>query len=211
MPESIALSHLETFFARALPTLLRRLHSRKGLNPRRHADVVDDLRQDLRLDCLENADVIEDLTPEQRQARWFRLVEHRHYQLRGRGLQRRHSGAALDDGVKGSDVSLHVISDRQGQDPRTFTSGERFKLELTCPPSLGPALRLFVFQGEQVFEPLPLSAPLACGNRVAWPGAFALVGSDAADVCISWSTKLALVTQRSDLGDDASCVRLATP
>lgn len=129
-------------------------------------------------------------------------------------LPPRHPGDAptlSDDGIKGAEVSLRLISDRQGADPRAFTSGERFKLELSCPPRLGSALRLFVFQGQEVFEPLPLGAPLACGNMVAWPGAFALDGSDAADVCVSWSAPADPVTSLAQLGDDVSCVRLAAP
>ena len=116
-----------------------------------------------------------------------------------------------DDGVKGSEVFLHLISDRQGDHPRTFTVGERFKLELSCPPSLGGSLRLFVFQGEQVFEPLPLGAPLACGNLVPWPGAFALDGTDAADICVSWARELGEVHSPDDLGSERSCARLTAP
>jgi hypothetical protein len=119
--------------------------------------------------------------------------------------------ALPDDGIKGAEVSLRLISDRQGTDPKMFTSGERFKLELSCPPRLGAALRLFVFQGEQVFEPLPLTAPLACGNLVPWPGAFALDGSDAADVCVSWGAPPDPVTRLADLGTEVSCVRVTTP
>jgi anti-sigma factor RsiW len=57
------------------------------------------------------------------------------------------------DGVKGSDVALRLISDRQGVEPRTFAAGERFKVEVTCPARLGASLRLLIFQGGEVFEP----------------------------------------------------------
>ncbi|HEX6242864.1 MAG TPA: hypothetical protein VFZ61_18250 [Polyangiales bacterium] len=119
--------------------------------------------------------------------------------------------AVPDDNVKGEGMFLHLLSDRQGPSPRMFTSGERFKLEISCPPRLGGSLRLFVFQGEEVFEPLPLSAPLTCGNLVPWPGAFVLTGSDPADVCVSWARELGDVRSVEDLGSDSSCTRLNTP
>jgi hypothetical protein len=45
----------------------------------------------------------------------------------------------LDQHVKGSDVALRLISDRQGDDPTRFSAGERFKLQITCPPASAAA------------------------------------------------------------------------
>ncbi|MFM2419894.1 MAG: hypothetical protein RL385_4617 [Pseudomonadota bacterium] len=90
-------------------------------------------------------------------------------------------------GVKGSGVSLRIISDRQGPEPKTFASGERFKVAVTCAAQPAHSLRLLVFQGGERFEPLPEHAP-PCGNLVEWPGAFALDGGDPADVCLYWGT-----------------------
>jgi hypothetical protein len=79
-----AVEMLDEFAERALPTMLRRMRCWKGLSSRRHADVLADLRQDLLLDCLENAAALAAMTPLERHARWFRLLERRHYQLRVR-------------------------------------------------------------------------------------------------------------------------------
>jgi hypothetical protein len=120
--------------------------------------------------------------------------------------------SALDPGIKGGDeVVVRLSGEHQGASPRQFAVGERFKVEVTCPPRLGSALRLFVFQAGEVFEPLPLTKPLACGNLVPWPGAFALDGSQPADVCVAWSTQLGAVRSASDLGPDSSCTRLSPP
>ena len=110
------------------------------------------------------------------------------------------------DGVKGSDVSLRLVSERQGALPQAFADGERFKVEVTCPPQLGPALRLLIFQGDERFEPLPRPPDFACGNLVAWPGAFALDGDAPADVCVYWGD--AEAPARQELGDAAVCARL---
>lgn len=116
---------------------------------------------------------------------------------------------ALDDGIKGSDVTLRLTGERQGVDPKSYGLGERFKVEVTCPPRLSSSLRLFVFQAGEVFEPLPTSTPIACGNLVPWPGAFALDGDEAAEVCVTWSARSGTARTREELGDEASCVPLA--
>ncbi len=115
--------------------------------------------------------------------------------------------AAPYDGVKGTQVALRLISEGQGADPEIFRAGERFKVEVTCPPRLGASLRLFVFQGRERFEPLPKPATFACGNLVAWPGAFALDGQEAADVCVYWGVQDA-PHARAALGRDAVCTHL---
>jgi hypothetical protein len=122
------------------------------------------------------------------------------------------SAVESDPGIKGgSEVVLRLSGEHQGASPRHFGQGERFKVEVTCPPRLSDALRLFVFQDGEVFEPLPLTAPLACGNLVPWPGAFALDGAQPADVCVAWAANLGAVTRASDLGEMSSCTRLSPP
>lgn len=79
---------LDDFVQRALPTLLRRMRCWKGLHPRHHADIIEDLRQDLLLDCLEHADALAAMSQVERHGRWFRLLERRHYQLRVRASRR---------------------------------------------------------------------------------------------------------------------------
>jgi len=114
-----------------------------------------------------------------------------------------------DSGVKGADVALRLISERQGHDPTTYRPGERFKVEVSCPPKLSASLRLFVLQGEEVFEPLPRAPSFSCGNLVPWPGAFALDGREPADVCLYWG--LAKRPTAHDFKREASCHRLAPP
>ena len=114
-----------------------------------------------------------------------------------------------DEHVKGSEVALRLVSDRQGPAPSQFSAGERFKVEVTCPPSLSGALRLIVLQGAEQFEPLPRDASFRCGNLAPWPGAFALDGSEPADVCVYWGDSRE--PDRTELERAASCVRLAPP
>jgi hypothetical protein len=116
---------------------------------------------------------------------------------------------ALDDNIKGNDVSLRLTGERQGAEPKHFGLGERFKVEVTCPPRLSSSLRLLVFQGAEVFEPLPTATPLACGNLVPWPGAFALDGDESAEICVTWSAHTGPVNAKEELGSELSCVRLA--
>ena len=112
-----AFEHLDEFLARGLPGLLRRMRDWKGLHPTRHGDVVEDLRQDLWLDCLENADIIESLSDQQRRARWYRLLEHRHYQLRVRGRDQIHAGvlpehvACSDNRVDPAGTATNIVPD----------------------------------------------------------------------------------------------------
>lgn len=114
------LAEVEEFVDRAFPTMLRRLCCWKGLRPHRHADVLQDLHQDLLLDCLENADHIRELSPRERNGRWFRLLEQRHYQIRLRDRRRFAAGTALDEIAESERTSAteHVglalaVADRQ--------------------------------------------------------------------------------------------------
>jgi hypothetical protein len=114
-----------------------------------------------------------------------------------------------DEHVKGSEVALRLVSDRQGAEPAQFSAGERFKVEVTCPPSLSSSLRLVVLQGTELFEPLPRDASFRCGNLAPWPGAFALDGSEPAEVCIYWGTREK--PDRTELARAASCRHLSPP
>jgi hypothetical protein len=115
----------------------------------------------------------------------------------------------LSDHVKGADVTLRLISDQRGADPAQFSAGERFKVEITCPPALSGSLRVFVLQGEEIFEPLPRDARFRCGNLAPFPGAFALDGSEPADVCAYWGT--VSVPTKKDFEREATCRRLMAP
>lgn len=115
----------------------------------------------------------------------------------------------LDEHVKGADVALRLISDRQGDDPTQFSAGERFKVQVTCPPKLSGSLRLIVAQGTELFEPLARDASFRCGNLAPWPGAFALDGSGAADVCVYWGTSAK--PDAAELARAGTCRRLSSP
>lgn len=90
--------------------------------------------------------------------------------------------------IKGGDLALTLVrrrGDATIDDPRTFAPGDRFKVEVTCPP--GQALRwdVVVFQGGQAAFPHATPAgPLRCGNREPVAGAFGLTGDQPAHVCL---------------------------
>jgi hypothetical protein len=91
-----AFDHLEAFRRGALLATLRRLAVWKGLGPQ-HQDVVDDLRQELALDCVANATLVTNLDRRARHARWFRLVQREHYRLRVRGARSVEASQCLDE------------------------------------------------------------------------------------------------------------------
>ena len=75
---------LQEFFARALPAAIRRLRCWQGLHHARHADVIDDIRQDIAVDYLAHRDDALALEPRERHERWLRVMGRTHYQSRGR-------------------------------------------------------------------------------------------------------------------------------
>ncbi len=88
--------------------------------------------------------------------------------------------------VKGGELALSLVRERERgtlQDPGVFAPGDRLKALVTCPPPANPQVELAVFQGSEVFFPLPRQS-IACGNLVALPGAFQLSGGTEAWVCI---------------------------
>jgi hypothetical protein len=111
--------------------------------------------------------------------------------------------------VKGADVALRLVSDRQGADPTHFTAGERFKVQVTCPPTLSGSLRVLVAQGAEVSEPLARDAGFRCGNLAPWPGAFALDGAEPAEVCAYWGSKAQ--PDAAELARAGVCRRLSSP
>ena len=89
--------------------------------------------------------------------------------------------------LKGGDLALELTRvDAQGQllDPTRFAPGDRWKIALSCPPSLAGAVRVRAFQADERFEPLPPQSLASCGNRRLLTGAFQLDGEAAVDVCV---------------------------
>ena len=95
-------------------------------------------------------------------------------------------------GFKGGELSLSLVRERQGKilhDPESFAPGDRFKLQVTCPPSEEIFWNVVVFQaGGSSFPYIP-EEPLRCGNRVPLPGAFTITGKSAAVVCLVVSSQ----------------------
>ncbi len=129
---------LQIFRRRALPTLLRRLQTWKGFDRAMHADLVDDLNQELWLDCLQNADDIVALPTRDRHVRWFRLVERNHYRLHIRADRRRASDAVLDalpDRIEGS------ACEADAPDHTWHSDASHPDAERANPPGLDPVGR----------------------------------------------------------------------
>jgi len=88
---------------------------------------------------------------------------------------------------KGGELSMTLVRERAGivrQDPGTFAAGDRFKVEVTCPPGKGLHWELAIFDAEGVSFPLHPAGRLVCGNRVPLPGAFGLTSRSAVLVCL---------------------------
>ena len=93
-------------------------------------------------------------------------------------------------GVKGGDVALDLVCERQGQiihDAETFAPDDRWKVLVTCPASHVVFWDVEVRDGaaRAVRYPLAPVGPISCGNHVALPGAFSLSGNAPAQVCVS--------------------------
>lgn len=90
------------------------------------------------------------------------------------------------DGVKGDHgVTITLVRERdgavvEGPAAATFRAGDRFRVLLTCAPSVR-VVDVVVVQGEDVAY--PLAPEPVCGNRVGVAGAFGLTGRDPALVC----------------------------
>ena len=88
---------------------------------------------------------------------------------------------------KGGELTISLVRDRQGaikHEPEAFTSGDRFKVLVTCPPAEELYWDLVVIQNDELFFPLTPAGVLSCGNRVGLPGAFTLSGSAGAIICL---------------------------
>jgi len=87
--------------------------------------------------------------------------------------------------VKGGELAMTLIRERSGaviENPASYEDGDRFRIELTCPPG-ELSWDVVVFQSGRAFFPYEPAGSIACGNRVGLPGAFRLSGSAPAVVC----------------------------
>jgi hypothetical protein len=88
----------------------------------------------------------------------------------------------------GGDVVLGLVRERGGairDDVTTFLAGDRWKLEVTCDPGASAWIDLAVVESGATTADHPLApARVACGNKVAIPGAFSLTGAKPNRVCV---------------------------
>jgi hypothetical protein len=95
-------------------------------------------------------------------------------------------GIASQSTTKGDGLGLEVVrSDAQGQllEPTHFAESDRFKLLLSCSADRAGSVRVLVFQGGDVFEPVPAQRLESCGNRRPLAGAWAFDGGEAVELC----------------------------
>jgi hypothetical protein len=125
-----------------------------------------------------------------------------------RGPELPPSRRIVASGEKGGEVALTVYGEQHGEAARVFTQGERFKLLVTCPSDFRESLEVLVFQDGRRYQPLGSARPATCGNRVPWPGAFALDGTAPAVVCVTWGEHASHVRAVSELTETAVCTEL---
>ncbi|HYU16380.1 MAG TPA: zf-HC2 domain-containing protein [Candidatus Acidoferrum sp.] len=94
----------------------------------------------------------------------------------------------LTAGIKGGDeLTLSLVRERQGDiahDPTGFRPGDRFQVVVTCAHTGAVTVELSVRQGAATDRPLP-PASIRCGNRVSFPGAFRITGTEPVSICIA--------------------------
>lgn len=92
------------------------------------------------------------------------------------------------DRPKGDAVVLELARESGGavvEDASVFVEGDVFKIRVTCSRQGPVSWQVSVFQGNDVYFPLPSSQPIHCGNRVVLPGAFRVSANAPALVCLS--------------------------
>ena len=113
-------------------------------------------------------------------------------------------------GVKGGEeFVLSLVRDRAGVvswTPQNFSSGDRFKLSLTCTEPGALDLDVVVLQSGELHRPLG-TPTIHCGNNVLVPGAFAASGQDTFEVCVAPKPNRSSPLTLTDL-KDAACVWL---
>lgn len=117
--------------------------------------------------------------------------------------------------TKGGDVSFRLVRD-DGEtvagEHGVFREGDRFKVLITCAPTLRAAFDLLVTDADGASFPLAPATELRCGNGVPFPGAFRLTGRSPKKVCVAWSETGSV--DRSSLGRGATdrvlCMELVT-
>jgi Putative zinc-finger len=94
---------------------------------------------------------------------------------------------AVTPGTKGGDLAVKLVREHQGSvavDASRYVSGDRFEVQVTCPPGNPVRWDVVVLQEGQAFFPLTPSTSLQCANHVTLPGAFTLTGDTPARICV---------------------------
>jgi hypothetical protein len=89
--------------------------------------------------------------------------------------------------VKGGDVTVELVRERDGSiawEPTSFSTGDRFKLLLSCAPPLRVYADLVVLQSDGAAFPGAASF-IGCGNRVPLPAPFRITGAGGATICVA--------------------------
>jgi hypothetical protein len=93
--------------------------------------------------------------------------------------------------VKGGSVTFTLVRDdgeRIDGLKGVFRDGDRFKVLVTCPPTLNAGFDVVVFEaGAEPAFPLAPAPTLACGNQVPLAGAMRLTGRQRETVCLVWN------------------------
>jgi hypothetical protein len=87
---------------------------------------------------------------------------------------------------KGGDLAISLERNRSGRvtlNPHAFADGDRFAVNVTCPPG-SLDIELVVFQGGEAYFPLNINESVECANLVPLSGGFVLSGNEPATVCI---------------------------
>lgn len=114
--------------------------------------------------------------------------------------------------VKGvGELVIGVVRERNGaiaEDATTFQETDRWKVVVTCPPEASAWVDVAVVEvGGPPAPDYPMAASrVACGNRVALPGAFRLTGKRPNRVCVVASADGE--PARGRVGDDAACITI---
>jgi hypothetical protein len=127
----------------------------------------------------------------------------------GLTASRQHAGRS----TKGGELAIVLVREHAGDlalDATRFAGGDRFEVQVSCPPAETPHWDLVVFQGGETFFPLQPSEPLHCANHVTLPGAFSLTGRQSARVCVVLDANAAIDRARlsQDLPANSRCLSI---
>jgi hypothetical protein len=133
-----------------------------------------------------------------------------------RGLDPGDDGRDDTTHIKGvGEVVLGLVRERAGAirfDVQTYAPGDRWKVIVTCAPGIdrdiGAWVDASVDDAGVVDYPLA-PARIACGNRVAVPGAFAITGDRTHQVCIRVAADAAPERRPPRIGEPGvACLRI---